>query len=55
MGDKSLIFNILFPIISLLKEFGHATACWLTGGKVHGIEVYKNEGGVTKYTGGWRW
>jgi hypothetical protein len=36
-------------------EMGHATACWLTGGKVHGIEVYSNEGGVTKYTGGWRW
>lgn len=36
------------------KEFGHATACWLTGGKVHGIEVYTNEGGVTKYSGGWR-
>eukprot|EP00956_Cyclotella_meneghiniana_P043092 scaffold252694_cov73-Cyclotella_meneghiniana.AAC.1 len=24
-------------------------------GKVHGIEVYTNEGGVTKYSGGWRW
>ena len=34
---------------------GHATACWMTCGKVHGIEVYGNEGGVTKYTGGWRW
>jgi len=22
---------------------------------VHGIEVYTNEGGVTKYSGGWRW
>lgn len=33
----------------------HATACWITGGKVEGIEVYGNEGGVTKYVGGWRW
>ena len=24
-------------------------------GSVKGIEVYKNEGGVTKYVGGWRW
>ena len=22
---------------------------------MHGIEVYTNEGGVTKYSGGWRW
>jgi hypothetical protein len=34
---------------------GHATACWLTGGKVEGIEVHGDEGGVTKYVGGWRW
>ena len=34
---------------------GHATACWMTCGSVKGIEVYGNEGGVTKYVGGWRW
>lgn len=34
---------------------GHATACWMTCGTVKGIEVYGNEGGVTKYVGGWRW
>ena len=28
-------------------------AAWLTGAKVHGIEVHENEGGVTKYSGGW--
>jgi hypothetical protein len=26
----------------------------MTGGKVTGIEVKSNEGGVTKYVGGWR-
>ena len=35
-------------------EFSHALACWMTGGKVTGIEVKSNEGGVTKYVGGWR-
>lgn len=30
-------------------------ACWMTGGSVKGIEVYKNEGGVTKYVGGIRY
>lgn len=34
---------------------GHATACWMTGGKVQGIEVHGDEGGVTKFVGGWRW
>jgi hypothetical protein len=38
-----------------LSEMGHATACWMTGGKVQGIEVHGDEGGVTKYEGGWRW
>lgn len=31
---------------------GHATACWITGGKVNEINVETNEGGVTKYQGG---
>jgi hypothetical protein len=35
-------------------EFSHALACKMTGGKVTGIEVKSNEGGVTKYVGGWR-
>ena len=42
-------------IAVFVHEFGHATACWMTGGKVTGIEVQSNEGGVTKYVGGWRW
>lgn len=37
-----------------VHEFGHASACWLTGGKVKKIEVYDNEGGITGYSGGWR-
>uniref|UniRef100_A0A7S3L7Q9 Peptidase M50B-like protein n=1 Tax=Amphora coffeiformis TaxID=265554 RepID=A0A7S3L7Q9_9STRA len=37
-----------------LHEFGHASACWISGGSVRKIEVYENEGGVTGYTGGCR-
>ena len=35
-----------------LHELGHATAVWLTCGRVTGMEVHPNEGGVTKYIGG---
>jgi hypothetical protein len=42
-------------IAVFVHEFSHATACWMTGGKVTGMEVNSNEGGVTKYVGGWRW
>lgn len=38
-----------------VHEMSHATACWMTGGSVKGIEVYTNEGGVTKYVGGNRY
>jgi Peptidase M50B-like len=41
-------------IAVFIHEMGHATACWWTGGKVEAIEVYNNEGGVTKYRGGIR-
>jgi hypothetical protein len=37
-----------------LHEFGHASACWITGGSVRKLEVYENEGGVTGYRGGCR-
>ncbi|KAL7578070.1 hypothetical protein ACA910_015005 [Epithemia clementina (nom. ined.)] len=37
-----------------VHELSHAVACWMTGGRVHKLEVYENEGGVTQYTGGWR-
>lgn len=35
-----------------VHEMGHATMCWVTGGKVTAINVESNEGGVTKYQGG---
>ena len=41
-------------IAVFVHEMGHATACWMTGGSVKAIEVYGNEGGVTKYVGGVR-
>jgi hypothetical protein len=37
-----------------VHEMGHASACWLTGGRVKKIEVYENEGGITGYSGGIR-
>ena len=37
-----------------IHELSHALACWMTGGQVHKLEVYENEGGVTHYSGGWR-
>jgi hypothetical protein len=44
-----------FKLITVwVHEMGHATACWLTGGKVHGIDVSGDEGGVTKTSGGWQ-
>lgn len=51
---RNIIFKPMRLLAVFLHEFGHATACWLTGGKVHTIKVYENEGGVTKYQGGIR-
>jgi len=42
-------------IAVFVHEMSHATACWLTGGKVKAIEVHSDEGGVTKYVGGIRY
>jgi hypothetical protein len=62
-GGYVVLFFLLYSSILLkpmrllsvfVHEFGHASACWMTGGKVHTIEVYENEGGVTKYQGGMR-
>ncbi|CAI5530527.1 unnamed protein product [Closterium sp. Naga37s-1] len=45
-----------FKLISVyLHEIGHASACVMTGGKVEGIEVHMDEGGVTRTRGGWQW
>jgi hypothetical protein len=54
-----LFYNFtIFKPMKLLSvfahEMNHAIACWLTCGSVKKIEVYKNEGGVTGYTGGIR-
>jgi hypothetical protein len=48
------IITVIFGKISILKpfrllstfihEFGHASACWITGGSVKSIEVFNNEG-----------
>eukprot|EP00591_Stephanopyxis_turris_P010793 CAMPEP_0195507416 /NCGR_PEP_ID=MMETSP0794_2-20130614/874_1 /TAXON_ID=515487 /ORGANISM="Stephanopyxis turris, Strain CCMP 815" /LENGTH=194 /DNA_ID=CAMNT_0040634093 /DNA_START=351 /DNA_END=932 /DNA_ORIENTATION=- len=39
-------------IAVFVHEMSHATACWMTCGSVKAIEVYNNEGGVTKFVGG---
>lgn len=35
-----------------LHELSHATACWITGGRVGKIQVDLDEGGITHYSGG---
>jgi len=49
---NSLLLKPMKLIAVFVHEMSHATACWITGGKVNAIEVYENEGGVTKYQGG---
>mmetsp|Transcript_28643 Transcript_28643/g.71921 ORF Transcript_28643/g.71921 Transcript_28643/m.71921 type:complete len:232 (-) Transcript_28643:21-716(-) len=45
-----------FKLITIaLHEFGHASACVLTGGKVESITVEADEGGLTTMRGGVRW
>lgn len=51
---KTPLLKPMKLIAVFIHEMGHATACWWTGGKVEAIEVYNNEGGVTKYRGGMR-
>lgn len=51
---NSLLLKPMKLIAVFVHEFSHATACWITGGKVSSIEVINNEGGVTKYEGGKR-
>mmetsp|Transcript_38935 Transcript_38935/g.70148 ORF Transcript_38935/g.70148 Transcript_38935/m.70148 type:complete len:277 (-) Transcript_38935:417-1247(-) len=52
---NTVVMKPMKLIAVFVHEMGHATACWLTCGSVKAIEVYGNEGGVTKYVGGWRW
>lgn len=49
---RTAILKPMKLIAVFVHEMSHATACWWTGGKVNAIEVYNNEGGVTKYEGG---
>jgi len=51
---QTALFKPVRLLAVFVHEFGHASACWMTGGSVKNIEVYTNEGGVTKYTGGCR-
>ena len=51
---KTFILKPMKLIAVFIHEMGHATMCWLTGGKVTAINVETNEGGVTKYQGGKR-
>uniref|UniRef100_A0A7S3JNK1 Peptidase M50B-like protein n=1 Tax=Aureoumbra lagunensis TaxID=44058 RepID=A0A7S3JNK1_9STRA len=37
-----------------VHEASHASACFLTGGSVSSLEVNINEGGTTKYSGGYQ-
>lgn len=51
---QSTLVKPLRLLATFVHEFSHALVCWLTCGDVHGIEVYNNAGGVTKYRGGCR-
>jgi Peptidase M50B-like len=51
---KTLLAKPMRLMSTFLHEMSHACACWLTGGDVYNIEVYENEGGVTRYAGGCR-
>lgn len=53
LGD-SLLMKPMRLITTFLHEMSHAIACWLTGGYVRQLQVYDNEGGVTRYVGGSR-
>ena len=39
-------------IAVFIHEMSHATACWMTCGKVTSIQVFDNQGGVTHFKGG---
>lgn len=52
--QSTIVLKPMRLLAVFLHEFGHASACWVTGGSVKKIEVYQNEGGVTGYTGGCR-
>ena len=51
---NTIVVKPMKLIAIFIHEMGHASAAWLTGGSVDKIEVYKNEGGVTNFRGGWK-
>lgn len=50
----TFLFKPMRLLATSIHEISHAVACWMTGGHVLQLEVYENEGGVTRYRGGWR-
>mmetsp|Transcript_31221 Transcript_31221/g.47830 ORF Transcript_31221/g.47830 Transcript_31221/m.47830 type:complete len:273 (+) Transcript_31221:127-945(+) len=50
----SILVKPMRLMATFVHEMSHAIACWVSCGSVRGIEVYNNEGGVTKYVGGCR-
>lgn len=50
----SILVKPMRLMATFVHEMSHAIACWLTCGSVHGIEVFDNAGGVTKFRGGCR-
>eukprot|EP01071_Lankesteria_metandrocarpae_P000252 Lankesteria_metandrocarpae@DN10392_c0_g1_i1.p1 len=51
---RSVLFAPLKLVAVFLHEFSHALATWLTGGRVSGIEIDENFGGVCYSVGGIR-
>jgi hypothetical protein len=52
---RSAVLAPIKLVAVFLHEFSHASATWLTCGRVSGIEVNENFGGVTTSRGGTRW
>jgi len=52
---RSALFAPIKLVAVFLHEFSHASATWITCGKVTKIEVNENFGGVTTSRGGIRW
>jgi len=50
----SFIVKPMRLLATFVHEMSHAMATWCTGGEVSAIQVYQNEGGVTRYRGGCR-
>ena len=53
LGD-TMVAKPMRLLATAVHEISHAIVCWLTCGRVLQLEVYNNEGGVTKYQGGCR-